>query len=647
MPRRSPAPAAPVPLTLPFPPDDTHSSSTAASAPPPTAFLSYSRQRPAHNARVLALAKRLLSEGVDCNIDFFETSPPNGWPAWMLAQLQEPDFCIAVCTETYSRRFDGKEVPDQGCGATWEGRWIRQLLYESQRNDRVIPIVFEPTDVQHIPRILRDVTRYDLSTQDGYALLHRALTNQPAVRRPPLGPMRKRLPELGSQESLAAGLLRFCPDPLPLTVIARVLHDDTSTVPTTIAHLFQASVVAIASGLVKLLDPLADGIPPTPSTQVVGAALAALLDFIADRTQAHSARRRQVVNAVTLADYADIEEASVDVARTFRVVQSFLKSSGDKHLVLHVARRSIAASKVSGRTPIQTEDEAIALICGVSWVYQRTGRLPEALTEANISLALGEDIGSDRNTAFCNKCKGRLKRMESEALGHKGQECETLLRDSVVLLRDAIDRFTILKATPEVGDCYSLLGRTYLAAGQRVEARAALVEARNRLLDSNSKDYLDLQIAEGDLAARTNRQAAEGQYTSVLRNARNDDAQKSEVFARAYLCRGKVRASLGNEGIALEDFRRAAGIWQFLGDHYAADFAEWEIDKRSPHLDSGAVRVLETHSADVRVRVACLVRDTLQTRPVARSQRSPLPMDFLLGLVDEAKSLLATERPKW
>ena len=283
----------------------------------------------------------------------------------------------------------------------------------------------------------------------------------------------------------------------------------------------------------------------------------------------------------------------------------------------------------------------------MSWVYQRTGRLPEALTKANISLGLGEDIGSDKNTAFCNKCKGRLKRMKSEALGHKGQECEALLRDSEALLRDAIERFTVLRMALEVGDCYSLLGRTYLAAGERVAARAALVEASKRLLDSNSKDYLDLQIAKGDLLVRTNRRAAESQYTSVLKNARGDDAQKSEIFARAYLCRGKVRASLGDGRAALEDFRRAAAIWHVLGDHYAADLADWEIEKRSPHLDSGAVRVLETHAADVRVRVACLVRDSVQTRPGARSQRSSLPEDFLRGLVDEANGLLATERPQW
>ena len=158
----------------------------------------------------------------------------------------------------------------------------------------------------------------------------------------------------------------------------------------TLARVLHANVVTIRDGLVQLLDPLADGIPSAPSTQAIGAALAALLNFIADRQNAISPRRRQALNAALLAEHADIRVASVDISRTFRTIQSFLKSSGDKRLVLDVARRSIAASKVSGRTPTQTEDEAIALICGVSWVYQRTGRLPEAITKADISLQLGQ-----------------------------------------------------------------------------------------------------------------------------------------------------------------------------------------------------------------------------------------------------------------
>ena len=104
------------------------------------------------------------------------------------------------------------------------------------------------------------------------------------------------------------------------------------------------------------------------------------------------------------------------MSRTFPIIQSWLKSSGDKRLVLDIARRSIEASKSPGRGREQVRDEALAIICGVSWVYQRTGRLLEARTEAERSLALGQDINWDRNTAFCNKCLGRLNRMEAETV---------------------------------------------------------------------------------------------------------------------------------------------------------------------------------------------------------------------------------------
>ena len=98
--------------------------------------------------------------------------------------------------------------------------------------------------------------------------------------------MRRRLPEPDPGESVAAGLLRLCPDPLPLAVLARVLHKEESTIPVTLARVLHANVVTIRDGLVKLLDPLADGIPSAPSTQTIGAALAALLNFIADRQNA-------------------------------------------------------------------------------------------------------------------------------------------------------------------------------------------------------------------------------------------------------------------------------------------------------------------------------------------------------------------------
>ena len=85
-------------------------------------------------------------------------------------------------------RFAGAEEPAIGKGAVWEGRLLRQMLYEDGKNDRIVPVVFEQTDIDHIPLELKDATYYDVGTDSGYAKLHRALTAQPLVERIPVGP---------------------------------------------------------------------------------------------------------------------------------------------------------------------------------------------------------------------------------------------------------------------------------------------------------------------------------------------------------------------------------------------------------------------------------------------------------------------------
>ena len=48
----------------------------------PKVFISYSHDSEAHEDRVLDLANRLREDGIDAEIDQYETSPPEGWPAW-------------------------------------------------------------------------------------------------------------------------------------------------------------------------------------------------------------------------------------------------------------------------------------------------------------------------------------------------------------------------------------------------------------------------------------------------------------------------------------------------------------------------------------------------------------------------------------
>lgn len=162
---------------------------------PPKVFISYSHDSDAHRSNVLALSNRLRDEGLDCHIDQYETSPPEGWPDWMLNQLEAAEFVLLVCTEIYYRRFRKKEAPGTGKGVKWEGAVITLTLYDSEvLNQKFIPVVFAAADRQYVPEILRGTTSYDLTSDYEYQRLYRRLTGQ-SIEKPELREI-KVLPKL-------------------------------------------------------------------------------------------------------------------------------------------------------------------------------------------------------------------------------------------------------------------------------------------------------------------------------------------------------------------------------------------------------------------------------------------------------------------
>jgi tetratricopeptide (TPR) repeat protein len=153
---------------------------------PPKVFISYSHDSEEHCLQVAALADRLRSDGVDCTIDRYETSPREGWPLWMERRLEESDFVLVVCTGTYLRRAGGLEAPGVGLGARFESGLIVQDLYDAAlHNEKYIPIQFLDGSPEEIPRSLRSATRYVLDRD--YETLCRHLTGQPAVVKRPVG----------------------------------------------------------------------------------------------------------------------------------------------------------------------------------------------------------------------------------------------------------------------------------------------------------------------------------------------------------------------------------------------------------------------------------------------------------------------------
>jgi hypothetical protein len=156
----------------------------------PAVFVSYTHDSDGHKNRVGELATRLRAEGVDCELDQWIVSPPEGWPKWMLKNVMTSKFVIVVCTELYFRRVTGLDE-GSGLGSKWEGALITQELYDAGgANTKFIPVIFDPADEKCRPPFLRGATYYDVSGPTGYDRLYRHITEQPARVKPPLGRLR-------------------------------------------------------------------------------------------------------------------------------------------------------------------------------------------------------------------------------------------------------------------------------------------------------------------------------------------------------------------------------------------------------------------------------------------------------------------------
>lgn len=157
-------------------------------------FISYSHDSDDHRARVLGLSERLRGDGIDARLDQYLNGAPNiGWPRWMLDQLDEANFVVVVCTETYYRRFRGHEEPGMGKGADWEGALITQEIYDTRSSSlKFIPVLFDREDERFIPEPLRRLTYYLLNSESSYNDFYDFLLGQAGVEARSLGTLRTR-----------------------------------------------------------------------------------------------------------------------------------------------------------------------------------------------------------------------------------------------------------------------------------------------------------------------------------------------------------------------------------------------------------------------------------------------------------------------
>ena len=125
-------------------------------------FISYSWAEQEYGCDWVAdLAAKLRDDGIEVDIDLFHESPSEGWTTWIINQINNSDFVLILCTQSYYNTVNKGETIDQGNGRRFEGKIIQTKIYGTGCiNDRFIPILPPNGNRKNILEILQDSTAY-------------------------------------------------------------------------------------------------------------------------------------------------------------------------------------------------------------------------------------------------------------------------------------------------------------------------------------------------------------------------------------------------------------------------------------------------------------------------------------------------------
>ena len=154
----------------------------------PKVFISYSWAQ--NKERVLNLADRLLSDGVDIVIDEYDFKEGNDKFAFMERCVVDPaiEKVLVICDRSYTEKSDKREG-----GVGDEITVMSPKIYGKAKQEKYIPIVFEKDDAgkPYLPALLASRKYIDMSDasifEDGYSTLLHNLYDEPVRRKPALG----------------------------------------------------------------------------------------------------------------------------------------------------------------------------------------------------------------------------------------------------------------------------------------------------------------------------------------------------------------------------------------------------------------------------------------------------------------------------
>jgi hypothetical protein len=446
----------------------------------------------------------------------------------------------------------------------------------------------------------------------------------------------------------ALALLQQLPSGLPGDVISSAVEATTAELGEMLSNF---DWVSVDEGIWRI-PPLPFQIPVRNRSGLLRRGFESLLDFLSSH-QTDKRAEEQLGNSIKLARLLLHDHPGLAL-RLFQAAEHIIKNLGDKHLLMEISDLCIDAGQQNdgGDKEQRAYARAQAMLCGRSWVLQRTGRLREARVWAEKSLELGEKIGWDRNTAFAKKCIGRLDRVEAEHSGTSNERKSELLRSSSEKLLEAIRMFSASgefgSTHVQVGDCHSLLARTHLTARMRHETEVALRQAYFILPATPSKEYFDLLILTGDFeVVWGSREYADSRYSEVIDHHSKESREHSEILARALSRRAANRIGIDRKQGALSDYRRSAEVWRSLDEHDEAAKMEWAWLELDGKIDAGTLQLFNVEPRIlVRLGAYQIYAQRLEgSKALARRSR-PTPVQ-VQQYIKEAQKRCALDYPEW
>lgn len=172
----------------------------------PKVFISYSWTSPEYEEKVLNLARRLKTDGIDVMIDKWMLKPGNDNINFMEKCVKDTsiDYVLILLDKGYTEKANKREG-----GVGVETQIISKEVYEDVDQRKFIPIIFDRNENGEIdvPIYLRtrfyfDLTRDDVELQ--YVNLVKTIYNKPVYIEPKLGP-----PPTWLEESTNDVVLKF------------------------------------------------------------------------------------------------------------------------------------------------------------------------------------------------------------------------------------------------------------------------------------------------------------------------------------------------------------------------------------------------------------------------------------------------------